>query len=414
MTDVRQGLLAALPPEMVPDVGDLRGRAVGGRVPEAVLEPATADEVRQALLVAAGRGLAVVPVGGATHTGPQAPDRPFALLSTRRLSEVEDYEPADLTVTVGAGCLLEALDNTLRAQGQWLPVDPPLAPRRTVGGVVATGTAGTLGMAYGLPRDHVLGLTVVSGDGQILRLGGRVMKNVAGFDLVKLMVGSRGTLGVIVSASLRLFPVPVTDRAVVLTAATPGELLATARRVATAQVVPAAAVLLSPGTDGGASLVVRVQGAAAAVDADARTLLGDELARATVMDGGEARDVLGAMRDHASPAPLVLRAFALPALLPEVLAAMNECAPDADVAADVMAGRVRAGVTNPDDVHPSDVHRLRSRVERLGGSVVVERAPPRWVDSAPAYGATSGDALGAALRRRFDPEGVLCPGMFQG
>ena len=150
-----------------------------------------------------------------------------------------------------------------------------------------------------------------------------------------------------------------------------------------------------------------------AVAADARTLLGDDLSRATVLDGDEARATLAAMRDHASERPLVLRAFGLPALLPDVLAAMNECAPDAEVVVDVMAGRVRAGVANPDDVHPSDVHRLRSRVEGLGGSVMVERAPPRWVEAVPAYGSGPGDALGAALRKRFDPQGVLSPGMFQ-
>jgi glycolate oxidase FAD binding subunit len=281
--------------------------------------------------------------------------------------------------------------------------------------LVATGEAGALGMAYGTPRDHVLGLTVVTGDGRVLRLGGRVMKNVAGFDLVKLMVGSRGTLGVVVSACMRLFPRPAEERVLVLSAQGPGALLEAARRVLTASVVPASALLLAPAPDssGGGALVVRVQGARTAVDADARKLLGPALPQARMLDGAAARQVLAAARDHATGHRVVVRAYALPGLLPEVLSAVQESLPVAAVAADVMSGRVRVGL-EPSDSDPTPLLLLRNRLDSLGGSLVFERMEPWQAYPLPTYGSRGRPGtLDRSLRARFDPAGVLSPGRFE-
>lgn len=406
-------LADVLPPEALPGGGEPGAWTVGGAAPEAVAEPATVEEVCAVLAAARAGGFGVVPLGGRTDLGAEAPRGSFVVLSTRRLAGVEDYQPADLTVAARAGTPLGALAETLAGKGQWIPVDPPFAPLRTLGGLVATGSAGALGMAYGTPRDHVLGLTVVTGDGRVLRLGGRVMKNVAGFDLVKLMVGSRGTLGVITSATLRLFPRPAEDHAVVLEAEGPGALLEAARRVATAGVVPASAVLVSPGpgSHGRATLVVRVHGARAAAEADAVKLLGPALAGAAVHRDAEAQQIFAAVRDHAARLPLVIRAFALPGLLPEVLAAVQDGAPVAALAADVMSGRVRAGVDEA--VEASSLERLRSRLRALGGSLVLERTTTGAPAGFPAYAAHGKTAaLGRALRARFDPDGVLSPGRF--
>ena len=413
-TPAARSLADLLPAEALRAEGEMGAWTVGGSVPEAVVEPCSVEEIRLVLAAAGAGGFTVVPLGGRTDPGAEAPRGPFVVLSTRRFAGVEDYEPADLTVTARAGTTLAALGAVLAERGQWLPADPPFAPERTVGGLVATGAAGPLGMAYGAPRDHVLGLSVVTGDGRVLRLGGRVMKNVAGFDLVKLMVGSRGTLSVVLSASMRLFPRPAEDRAVVLEASGPGALLEEARRVATAGVVPASAVLLSPAPaprGGGACLVVRVQGAGAVADADAARLLGPSLTNAVVLRGDEALRALEAMRDHAAAPPLVLRAFALPGLLPEVLSAVQDAVPVAALAADVMSGRVRVGVAA--GVDPNALARLRTRLEALGGSLAVERAGPELLGAFAAYGPRGkAGALGRALRSRFDPHGVLSAGRF--
>lgn len=414
MTDPLRALAEALPGEALDSGADASTWALGGAAPEALVAPGTVEEVRTVLTVAARAGFGVVPVGRMTNPGPETPVGPFVVLSTHRLDGVLDYEPADLTVTAEAGLTLGALDRLLGEQGQWLPADPPMAPRRTLGGMVATGAAGPLGTAYGAPRDHVLGLSVVTGDARLLRLGGRVMKNVAGFDLVKLMVGSHGTLGVVVSASLRLFPRPATEQAWVLPGENPGALLAAARRVAIAAVVPASAVLLAPGSGeaGPAALVVRIQGAAPAVESDAAKLLGEDLTRATAHAGDAAEKIVAEARDHAADHPVVLRAFALPVLLPEVLDAVHAAVPGAALAADVLTGRVRAGLA-AEAVDAVTVRRLRARLEALGGTLVLERAHPGLLAEVPVRGAPGpAGPLSAALRARFDPSGILSQGRF--
>lgn len=414
MIHALRALTEALPGRALEGHADPHAWALGGVPPEAVVAPSTLEEVGVVVAVAARERFGVVPMGGMTRPGPEAPVGPYVVLSTRRLDEVEDYEPADLTVTAQAGLTLEALDRVLAEKGQWLPADPPLAPRRTLGGMVATGTVGPLGTAYGAPRDHVLGLTVVTGDGRVLRLGGRVMKNVAGFDLVKLMVGSHGTLGVVVSASLRLFPKPATEGVWVLRGDAPGALMTVARRVATAAVMPASAVLTvaSAAEGGAAALAVRIQGAAPAVEADAATLLGPDLGAAVVHEEGGAREMAALMRDHGSEYPVVLRAFALPSLLPEVLDAVHGALPGAALNADVLAGRVRAGIP-VEGADPAAVALLRDRLEALGGTLVVERAPADLVERVPVRGSAGrAGALSAALRARFDPSGVLSPGRY--
>jgi glycolate oxidase FAD binding subunit len=388
--------------------------AVGGARPLGIASPGSVDELRQVLAGAARAGVGVVPLGGGTDRGCEAPSGPFVVLSTRRLAGIEDYEPADLTVTAAAGTSLADLERALTERGQWLPVDPPHRHRRTLGGLVATGAAGPLGTTYGAPRDHVLGLTVVTGDGRVLRLGGRVMKNVAGFDLVKLVVGSRGTLGVVASATVRLFPRPEEDRALVIRGVRPGELIPLARAVATSPVVPASAVLVAPAPGrGGGALIVRLQGASAAVDADAARILAGSAVDAERVAGPDASALFDTAADHAAHGEVVVRATALPAALAEVMSAVAEALPDAAVAADVLAGRIRAAIGDAARTSAEALATLRTRLEALGGSLSLERAPSELVAEVGAYGAAGrSGALAASLRRRFDPGRVLSPGRF--
>ncbi len=181
--------------------------AVGGVRPAAVAWPASTGEVAALLRAAAGLGLAVVARGTSTrlHWG-NPPERCDLVIDTTGMDEVIEHAAGDLVATVQAGVRLDRLAAVLAAAGQRLALDPPGGG--TVGGVLATGAAGPLRLRYGTPRDLLIGITVVRADGTVAKSGGKVVKNVAGYDLGKLFAGSRGTLGLITQATFRLHPIP--------------------------------------------------------------------------------------------------------------------------------------------------------------------------------------------------------------
>jgi len=191
------------------DAPRLEAFAVDGIVPASVVSPGSAEEVAAILRLANERRWMVAPAGGFTQQSVGAtPERVDVVLRTDRLAKVIHYDPADLTLGVGAGMTLAELDALLAARGQMLPIDPAQPHRATVGGVLATGTSGPLRHGYGSVRDYCIGIQFVTGDGLVAKGGGRVVKNVAGYDLMKLMIASHGTLGVIVSANFKVVPRP--------------------------------------------------------------------------------------------------------------------------------------------------------------------------------------------------------------
>jgi len=187
----------------------LDGEAVCGVVPELYVEPANDEEFSAVLRYASESELLVAPRGGGSAldwgTAPEAVD---LMLSTARLNRILEYAPHDMTVTVGAGVTIAELQRTLAGHGQRLALDPLWPERATVGGVIATNESGALRLRYGSIRDLLIGITVVLSEGTVAVSGGKVVKNVAGYDLPKLMAGSLGTLGVIVRAVFRLHPLP--------------------------------------------------------------------------------------------------------------------------------------------------------------------------------------------------------------
>ena len=181
--------------------------------PRLVCAPQTPEDVGRALAVCDSAGAAVIPWGGGTQQRLGSPPRraDVVLLMTQ-LGKLVEYEPADLTVTVEAGMSLVDLQFALGRQGQWLPLDPPVPPEATIGGLLATNASGPRRLKEGGPRDLVIGTRVANCDGAVTRAGGRVVKNVSGYDLNKLHVGALGTLGVLVEATLKVAPRPETER----------------------------------------------------------------------------------------------------------------------------------------------------------------------------------------------------------
>jgi glycolate oxidase FAD binding subunit len=223
------------------------GEAVDGVAPACTVTPGSEEEVAAVLRLASERGLAVVPAGGGTklHIG-NVPARVDIVLRTSRLTEVEHFDPGDLTLGIGAGQTLAAVDALLAGHKLLLPLDPPQAPAATVGGVMATAGHGPLRHAYGGVRDFCIGVRFVSGDGKAARGGGRVVKNVAGYDLMKLLIGSYGTLGVITGASFKLFPRPRQTRTFVAPFPGAGEALAFRDVVLRSALTPLCLELASP------------------------------------------------------------------------------------------------------------------------------------------------------------------------
>jgi glycolate oxidase FAD binding subunit len=194
---------------------DLSPFVVEGRTPDAAVFPGSAAEVAAVVRVAAEAGVPIMPWGGGTAVDVGSPPpRAGIVLSLRRLGHLLEHEPGDLTVTAEAGMTVADLQTALRARGQWLSLDPPDAERATLGGVVAANASGPRRQLYGTVRDLLIGLTVVTADGSLVRGGGKVVKNVAGYDLPKLFVGSHGTLGIIVETTFKLRPLPDEERLV--------------------------------------------------------------------------------------------------------------------------------------------------------------------------------------------------------
>ncbi len=188
---------------------DLRRIAINHVVPSVMVAPGTVEEVAAVMRFAHERELVVTPAGGFVHQNiGRVPPPIDIVLLLNRLKHVEHYDPGDLTIGVGAGITIAELDRLIAANRQLLPIDPAARDRVTLGGAIATNTSGSFQHRFGGIREFLLGVQFVTPDGRIAKAGGRVVKNVAGYDLMKLMTGSFGTLGVIVSANLKLFPRP--------------------------------------------------------------------------------------------------------------------------------------------------------------------------------------------------------------
>ncbi len=213
-----QRLIAALEPGAVSfDEDRLAAHKIEGKQPTLLCTPSTRDQVSAALRVCSEAAASVIPWGGGTAMALGNPPRQVdVVLATARLNLVLDHDAANLTVTVESGISLAALQNLLAEEGQFVPFDPPFPERSTIGGIVAANLNGPRRSCYGSVRDLVIGMKVALISGEQIKAGGKVVKNVAGYDMCKLFVGALGTLGVITEATLRLAPVPESAATVIV------------------------------------------------------------------------------------------------------------------------------------------------------------------------------------------------------
>jgi len=333
--DVESFLRSSLPPDAVlPQAAAKEWRTGPGArgLPAAVVAPGSEEELAEVLKAAGKEGWTVLPSGNGRWLQGGGSTPVDVVITTRRMKQVMEYEPADLTITAGAGLTLRNLDEATEPHGQWLPLDPPGGRDGTLGSVVALGAWGPLRAGYGRPRDHVLGLTMVSGEGKILRWGGRVVKNVAGFDLTRLIVGSWGTLGVVTSVSTRLFPLPAMDRTLILFADRGTDLVPVARALAGSGLPVAALELADPSPSReaepacGSALIVRLLGTAedvGAMESRIRSRVASGPGSLSVVEGIESEALHEGMGGWEKGADLVLRLSLLPSDLGVLLEEAN-------------------------------------------------------------------------------------------
>lgn len=372
-------------------------RAGGPRV-----APRTTEGCALILEAAAAQGWRVRIEGGARWAHGDAPAD--LALSTRRLTRVLRISAPDLVATVEAGIARSELRRALADHGTWLPWDPP-GGDRTLGSVIATGTGGALRSGQGNIRDHLLGLTIVTGDGRILRPGGRVVKNVAGFDLTRLAAASFGAFGLIATVHLRLRSVPRADVTLVRSGRR-DQLLHMALAIREAGESPAALELASPGATGRAewTLAVRLLGSEAAVQ-ESRLAVTGAAGTLEELEPDTGAQFWNALAASATRAPVTLRIGALAPGLADAMDLVAHHLDESCLVATVAGGALRWSGSAP----PDRIRVLRATAAQRELPLTIERAPWGTLKALGHFGAYR-EGIGRlveSLRRVFDPAGVL-------
>jgi glycolate oxidase FAD binding subunit len=376
------------------------------------LTPQTLEELSAILSAAHRDRQPLIPSGNGSklHWGGLATAQ---IVSTAKLNQLIDHAVGDLTVTAEAGMTLAALQAELAKARQFLPIDPSYADRATLGGIVATADTGAWRQRYGGVRDLLIGLTFVRSDGAIAKAGGRVVKNVAGYDLMKLFTGSYGTLGVITQVTFRIYPIPAAARTVMLTGDAHNLAQAMQALMASA-LTPTAIALMSPNTlDEGIALLARFQNIEISVETQAAQLL--KVGEALGLNGkaiDEDADLWQQLQqqiERATPTmPIACKIGVLPAGAIAALTQMSAITPITGCIYGGGLGMVRMG-----DLSAATLAQLRQICQNHGGFLTVLEAPIALKSQVDIWG-YSGNALDLMkrIKHEFDPANILSPNRF--
>ncbi|MBI3089442.1 MAG: FAD-binding oxidoreductase [Candidatus Tectomicrobia bacterium] len=422
------------------------GYAVDGVAALGAVFPATVEEVAAVLRWANARGVAVWPRGGGSKlaTG-NVPARPGLVLGLERLDRLVDHVPGDLTATMQAGLRLKRLQEMLRPSRQWLPIDPPFVEEATIGGIMAAASVGSRRYGHGGMRDLVLGTTIVLPDGTVARAGGRVVKNVTGYDLMKLYIGSFGTLGVLVECTCKLQPLPLKESVLLLMARELDGACEALRRIRGSCLVPTALDLLNqpalsllaeranlePAGET-CALLIGLEGTQSelqrSLDEITRRHAGGLSSEWIVLDGLDTTMIWNIIQDF----PKVLASFDRPFFLAAAslpvsgLAGFLQAVQD-DLRAGGFTPYIYAQAGNGEarlaafyeaerlEEAAASVRRARQRAVAQGGCLILERAEPAFKQHCETWGEVGGALpIMRALKQQYDPNGVMNPGRFAG
>lgn len=383
--------------------------AVDAVQPRYVATPGSTTETAELLRVAAHHRMHVVARGSGTKQAwGNPPSQLDLVVDTTAMTGVVEHAAGDLITIVRAGTTMADLQQALAGQDQQLALDAPF-PSATVGGTVATNTSGPRRVLYGTMRDLLIGITFVRADGVVAKAGGKVVKNVAGYDFGKLLTGSYGTLGVITEVALRLHPLPVSRRYVAVQTVVGATAAEAARRVLGSQAVPTAVDVDQP-AEGPASAVALVEGAEAGANGRATAVA--ELLGTDLVDT-EPPDWFG--RYPFAEGDVGLKITSTHAGVAPVLAAARQLGAPASVRGSVSGVLFLAlpGATDPDIV-ARVLTGLRALAGRYDGTVVVLTAPAETRRALDVWGPVPGLDLMRRLKDQLDPDHRLAPGRFVG
>ena len=404
--------------------GHLDAYAVDAAVPDVAIRADTIEHVRTTLIEAQDAGLHVIARGGGTHLGiGNCPAEYDVALALGGMGAVLAYEPADMTVTVEPGVRLDRLQQRLAEQGQFLPLDPPCDAAATVGGVLAANVYGPRRHAYGTARDWLLGTRIVHADGAITKSGGRVVKNVTGYDMHKLYVGSLGTLGVLVEATLKVAPLPKVDSTIAIGCHTAHEAALILREAAHAGLALHAGELLAPGAANAVlgearwTVLARVAGGQGAADRTTRDLAALAAPTSARIEERTA-DVWEAWSKVFRPGVLTMRVVVAPSMVAEVMQILDRqfIGAAALLSATPAAGVIRAQLSPTREARGHALVVTATDVaKRHDGFVVVDAAPMSLKRQVDVFGPTRPDfAIMRRLKEALDPQRTLSPGRFAG
>ena len=429
-----------LGPEAVVDARQLPEYAIRSFTPYAAVKPTDPDAVSSVLAWATGAGAAVYPVGGRTQTDlGNPPARPGIAIDLCNLDRLVDFQPADLTITAQAGMTISGLQSILAQEGKYVPISAPLAGKATIGGTLATGLSGPLRSAYGLPRDWLIGIRVIDAAGTQTSAGGKVVKNVTGYDLNRLYTGSLGTLAIITEATFKIAPAPAEWAVIVADFTSNAEATAACRSLQSQPYAPLGLHVLNPAaaqrvagpdlvTGYGPVAIAIIGGRPSSVRrrlTDTSLLWLDDAAMLQIRRD-EAITLIEALADlpadPTDPPTVSLRINTPPAALPELLAmsARELAGTPAGIAVDVGFGGGRLlwwdDFTAADPVSIAETLRtIQADAARLGGSAVIERCPESVKQHLDVWGPLpSSMTIMRRLKSQFDPAGILNPGRFIG
>jgi glycolate dehydrogenase FAD-binding subunit len=436
----------------------LNAYAIGSQVPVSAVRPGTPEEIAEIVKFAAAEKLAIIPCGARTKLAMGAPPRQYDLaLDMTRLDHIIAYDPSDLTLSVEPGIPLQRLAGVLAGHGQFLPLAAPFLDRATAGGTIASGVGSPLRQAYGTARDYLLGLEFVTGDGVRAKSGGLVVKNVAGFDLHKLMIGALGTLGIITKINFRTFPGPAATRVFTAGCDAAGGALDLRRRVAQSPLRPLTMDILSPRAVEmlASALAARIEpgpapvdrlpkqqwaflvtfaGTGAVIDRYTRELeqLAEIAGCTSAAVHGDERNAasFGRLREfvpialESSAATTILKLSVLPTRMKAMLDAVAGASEENDLPWAAVAGALgviyAALLPGARDEHGRKCvaqasNRILAACAKLGGNATVPWCPSEWKDSLSIWGPDRPDFEPMRrLKTIFDPAGILSPGRFVG